>query len=202
MTRRPKTAKEYLETFLFPGIDVPYPVYAFNEDGKLINLKAIIYPSSRSKKKFTRGKQLANRSMQAKIFDAIINIGYFNPLTVITEFPVIIQNSLRLPGQHGMYMLLDYYFPELHLAVELDSDLHNKGRDELRDKYLGKLGIDVYRIDGLHKVNVQKKEFRELAARMREIGTLPLLSFDFQTDLKKFVVEKGPIELLNPNIWK
>ena len=29
--------KNYLETFLFPGIDVLYPVYAFNEEGKIIN---------------------------------------------------------------------------------------------------------------------------------------------------------------------
>ena len=31
----------------------------------------------------------------AKIFDAIINIGYFNPLTVYREFPIIIENRFK-----------------------------------------------------------------------------------------------------------
>ena len=70
----------YLETFTFPGIDVLYPVYALNENGRVMNFKSIIYPTPKSKKKFTRGKQLASRSLQAKIFDAIINIGYFNQI--------------------------------------------------------------------------------------------------------------------------
>ena len=184
--------KDYLETFLFPGIDVLYPVYALNEDGKVINFKSIIYPSPKSKKKFTRGKQLANRSMQAKIFDAIINIGYFDPLIVIPEFPVVIQNSLRLPSQEGMYMLLDYYFPELRLAVELDSDLHNPEKDKIRDQYLSNLGMAVWRINGLHKPTVQKKEFKELTKWMRENGTKTPLSFDFQGDLKTWISRQNP----------
>lgn len=187
--------KNYLETFLFPGIDVLYPVYAFNEEGKIINFKSIIYPSPKSKKKFTRGKQLANRSMQAKIFDAIINIGYFDPLKVILEFPIVIQNSLRLPGQTGMYMLLDYYFPELRLAVELDSELHSKEKDKLRDQYLGNLGIAVWRINGLHKPSVQKKEFPELTKWMRENGKKPMISFDFQKDVREWVQKKSPYDL-------
>lgn len=179
--------KNYLETFLFPGIDVLYPVYALNENGKVINFKAIIYPSPKSRKKFTRRKQLVNRSMQAKIFDAIINIGYFNPLTVIPEFPIVIQNSLRLPGQTGMYLLLDYYFPELRLAVELDSDLHSPEKDKIRDKYLENLGIAVWRINGLHKPTVQKKEFPELTKWMRENGEKTPISFDFQKDLREWI---------------
>ena len=182
----------YLETFLFPDIDVLYPVYALSEKGKVVNLKSIIYPTPKSKKKFTRGKQLSQRSAQAKIFDAIINIGYFDPLRVIPEFPVIIQNSLRLKGQEGMYMLLDYYFPELRLAVELDSDLHSPEKDKIRDQYLGNLGMAVWRITGLHKPSVQKKEFRELTKWMRENGTKPPLSFDFQRDIKVWNAAKNP----------
>ena len=186
-----KKEKNYLETFLFPGIDVLYPVYALNEEGKLVNFKSIIYPSPRSRKKFTRGKQLAIRSAQAKIFDAIINIGFFDPLVVIPEFPIVIQNSLRLPGQKGMYMLLDYYFPELRLAVELDSDLHSEEKDKLRAQYLSNLGIAVWRINGLHKPSVQKKEFKELTKWMRENGVKPLISFDFQKDLRDWIYKKS-----------
>lgn len=175
----------WLETFLFPDLPILYPVYAYNESGKLINIKGIIYPSSRSKKKFTRAKQLSNRSLQAKMFDMLIRIGYFEPLIVWSEFPIIIQNSMRIQGQTGTYMLLDYYFPELHLAVELDSELHNIEKDNLRDRYLEKLGIKVFRLNGLHKISVQKNDFKKLTKKMREIGVLPQLQFDFQKDLKE-----------------
>ena len=138
-----KKTINYKETFTFPDIPVLYPVYALSESGKVMNFKSISYPTPKSKKKFTRNKQLSQRSMQAKIFDALINVGYFDPLIVYREFPVVIQNALRLPGQSGMYYYLDYYFPELHLAVELDSDLHNPEKDKLRDLYLNKLGIII-----------------------------------------------------------
>lgn len=179
-----KKQKNYLETFVFPGIDVAYPVYALNEEGKVVNFKSVIYPNPRSKKKFTRGKQLSKRSLQAKMFDTIINIGYFDPLTVYIEFPVVIQNSLRIKGQSGMYILLDYYFPELKLAVELDSELHDKTRDELRDKYLSQLGITVWRMSNFHKSQVQKKEFRELTRWMREQKPGKPIEFDFLKDIR------------------
>lgn len=179
--------KDYLETFLIPGIDVLYPVYVLNEKGRVTNFKAMVYPNPRSKKRYTRAKQLSSRSTQAKIFDAIVNIGFFEPLTVITEFPVVIQNSLRLEGQRGLFFLLDYYFPELRLAVELDSDLHNRENDKIRDRYLGNLGMAVWRIEGLHKPSVQKKEFRALTKWMRENGTKPLIPFDFQRDIREWV---------------
>lgn len=182
-----KTTTQWLETFMFPDIPILYPVYAFNEEGKVINFKGIIYPTPKSKKKFTRAKQLSNRSLQAKMFDMLIRIGYFSPLQVWPEFPIVIQNSQRLPGQSGMYLLLDYYFPELHLAVELDSELHNTDKDKIRDKYLEKLGIKVYRLNGLHKPSVQSKDFKNLTSEMRKIGILPQLTFDFQRDIRDWV---------------
>lgn len=182
----------YLETFLFPDIpDVIYPVYAMSESGKVMNFKAIAYPSARSKKKFTRNKQLSNRSLQAKIFDALINVGYFSPLTVYREFPVIIDNQLRLPGQEGLYYYLDYYFPELRLAVEMDSELHVPVKDRIRDKYLERLGIEVIRINGFHKVDVQKNIFPKLAQRMREKGIKTRIQFDFLKGIKNYVSSQG-----------
>lgn len=161
---------DYLETFVFPEFSwQPYPVYSVSEGGKAFNLKSILYPSEKSAKKFTRKKQLTKRSTQAKIFDALINVGYFEPLTVIREFPVIIQNHLRLGGLDGGYFLIDYYIPDLNLAIELDSDYHSEEKDKLRDKYLGQLGIEVFRIRNLEKPEVQKKRFRELAKHMREL---------------------------------
>ncbi len=122
----------YLETFSFPDIPFQtYPVYTVSESGHVINLKAMMYPTPKSCKKFTRNKQLKNRSLQAKIFDSIINIGYFNPLIVIKEFPVVIQNTRRLEKQEGSFYYLDYYFPELSICVELDSELHKECKDTI-----------------------------------------------------------------------
>ena len=182
-----KKTINYLDTFMFPGIsEVIYPVYAISESGKIVNFKSMAFPNSRSKKKFTRQKQLSNRSLQSKIFDAIINFGYFNPLTVWIEFPILIQNSLRLPGQEGLFYYLDYYFPDLRLNVELDSDYHDKNKDSIRDLYLNKLGITVWRMVDLGKTNVQKKEFPKLTEFMRSIGIKRKIIFDFMKDIKNF----------------
>ena len=183
-----KKTINYKETFTFPDIPVLYPVYALSESGKVMNFKSISYPTPRSKKKFTRNKQLSQRSMQAKIFDAFINVGYFDPLIVYREFPVVIQNALRLSGQSGMYYYLDYYFPELHLAVELDSDLHNPEKDRLRDLYLNKLGITVFRIQDLQKPNIQKTKFKELTVLMRKIGKKNPIQFDFCRDIFQYAL--------------
>lgn len=181
-----KKVINYKETFTFPDIPVLYPVYVLSESGKVMNFKSISYPTPKSKKKFTRNKQLSQRSMQAKIFDALINIDYFNPLLIYREFPIVIQNTLRLPGQTGMYYYLDYYFPELHLAVELDSDLHNSDKDKIRDKYLERLGITVFRIQDLQKPNIQKTKFKELTALMRKIGKRNPIQFDFCKDIFQY----------------
>ena len=182
----------YTDTFVFPGIDVVYPVYALSESGKVINFKSVSYPNPRSIKRYTRLKQLRKRSLQAKIFDAIINIGYFDPLTVWREFPVVIQNSRRLPGQTGTYYYLDYYFPEVRLAVELDSDLHDPAKDAIRDQYLGSLGIMVFRMTGLDKPEVQRKMFPVLAKALRDRGVLGRIDFDFLHDIRLFTNGREP----------
>lgn len=177
---------DYLETFMFP--DIPYqvyPVYAVSETGKVVNIKSMLYPSPKSRKKFTRRKQLVYRSLQAKIFDALINVGYFNPLPVIKEFPIIIQNTLRLPGQDGMWYLGDYFFPTMNLIVELDSDLHKADKDLVRDAYLSRLGIRTFRMNGFEKESVQRGKFHELTGLLRSITPLaqPRV-FDFGKDIR------------------
>ena len=54
------------------------------------------------------------------------------------------------------------------------------------------------RINGLHKPGVQKKEFRELTKFMRETGTKPLLSFDFQKDTRDWIMQKSDWDLYEP----
>ena len=154
------------ELFYFPDIPgQPYPVYALSKNNRLVNFKSIIYPNSRSAKKFTRKKQLSRRSQQAKLFDMLINIGYFDGLgDVFREFPVLLENSKRIEGlDSGLFILLDYYFPGIRLAVELDSELHQPEKDKIRDEYLKtNFSIDVFRIKDLQKPEVQKKKFLEL----------------------------------------
>lgn len=162
-----------LKTFTFPDIPwQPYPEQSVAKSGRKYSLKSIIYPNPKSRKKFTRNKQLVKRSLQAKFFDAFINIGYFDPLTVVREFPIVILNSLRLPGLDNGFILLDYFIPNLKddkhwgLDIELDSDLHSPEKDKIRDEYLENLGILVFRISHLEKPETQKKRFKELVRVM------------------------------------
>jgi len=171
----------FFETFTFKDIPFqPYPVYSVSEKGRVYNLKSVLYPNPSSIKKFTRNKQLKNRSIQARMFDMLINIGYWEPLICIREFPIIIQNHLRLKNLDGGYFLLDYYFPNLCLAVELDSKLHNPEKDKLRDEYMERIGIKTWRILNLDKSETQKKSFRELTKYMRSLTPIsnpPIFSF-------------------------
>ena len=178
--------KNYLETFTFPDIPwQPYPIYSVSEKGRVYNFKNTIYPNTTSKKRFTRLKQLKRRSQQAKMFDFLINIGYWEPLITVREFPVVISNRKRIERIEGGFFLLDYYFPTLRLAVELDSEYHNREKDELRDRYLEGIGIRTFRISHLEREGVQKKEFRELCKEMRKMtpSESPLL-FDFLDNIR------------------
>lgn len=192
----------YFETFSFADIPYPqvFPVYSVSESGKIYNIRSIIQPSPKSKKKFTRNKQLSKRSMQAKIVDALINIGYFENLIVIPEFPVIIQNSLRLPGQSGGYYLLDYFFPQLSLSLELDSDYHDPGKDSMRDQYLESIGIKTFRIMNLEKPQVQKTKFKEFISLLQSLTPQekPKI-FDFLDNIRAVKNTGGGIDL---GLWK
>ena len=99
----------------------------------------------------------------------LINVGFWEPLPVVREFPIVIQNHLRTSDIDGGFFLLDYFFPTLSLDIELDSDLHNDKKDENRDAYLEKIGIETFRIRNLEKPENQKKRFRELTAKMRKM---------------------------------
>lgn len=174
----------YSDTFTIPDIPLqPYPVYSVSEKGHIFNFKSIVYPNSTSIKKFTRKKQLSKRSTQAKIFDAFINVGYFEPLTVYKEFPVVIQNWLRGKVEGGFF-LLDYFFPELMLCVELDSDYHSEEKDKARDQYLERIGIKTFRIKNLEKESQQKSRFRELTKLMKSLHPHPFRPFNFSGNIQ------------------
>lgn len=175
----------YLETFIIPDIPLqPYPVYSVSDKGHTFNFKSVVYPNSTSIKKFTRKKQLSKRSTQAKIFDAFINVGYYEPLTVYKEFPVVIQNCIRGKVEGGFF-LLDYFFPELMLCVELDSDYHSEEKDKARDQYLERIGIRTFRIKNLEKESQQKTRFKELTKYMRSLNPHPFRPFNFLDNIQR-----------------
>lgn len=188
--------ENYREVFWIPGIDfMSFPKYAVSKTGKLVNFKAIVYPSPRSAKKFTRRKQLVRRSMQAKMFDMLINIGYFSGLgDVIKEMPIILENSKRVEGMDsGLFILLDYYFPSLKLAVELDSDYHDAERDKIRDLYLEtNLGIKTFRIRDLQKESTQIRKFKELTNLLKTlIPNKTPEPIRFTEDLESYIASHG-----------
>ena len=161
--------------FIFPDIPwQPYPIYSVSKNGRKYNFKSIIYPNQRSAKKYTRKKQLSKRSTQAKIFDAIINIGYFDPLVVVREFPILIDHEKT--KLDGGFFLLDYFIPNLKndmfwgMDIELDSEYHSPEKDKLRDEYLqNNLNVLVFRISHLERSDVQKNKFKELTTLMRSM---------------------------------
>lgn len=186
--------KNYRQKFFIPDIPTqPYPVYAISESGRIVNFKNMVYPNSKSIKRFTRLKQLRKRSKQALLFDFLIRINYWNPLTVYREFPVIIENDKRMNNQTGLFYLLDYYFPELKLAVELDSDLHSKSKDNIRDEYLKKVcGIRTFRIIGLDNSKTQSTRFMELVEMIKKINPIPNPKpLIFTSTLFRYLTKKG-----------
>lgn len=169
--------KNYRTTFVIPGIRFQvFPVWAVDCAGRIVNFKDKVYPTPTSTRKYTRNKQLKNRSKQALIFDALINVGYFNGLgEIVKEMPIIIQNSKRPEGlDKGLFFLCDYYFANLNLAVELDSDYHDEIKDNLRDEYLRVAhGITVFRIRQLEQEKVQRGRFQELKKLLKSFENIP-----------------------------
>ena len=171
-----QSASQLSDSFYFPDIPwQPYPIQSVSKSGRRYNFKSIIYPNQRSAKKYTRKKQLTKRSLQAKIFDAIINIGYFDPLVVVREFPVVLDHTKEIDLDGG-YFLLDYFIPNLQddiywgLDIELDSEYHSPDNDKIRDAYLeNELKIRVFRISHLERSDVQKIKFKELTTLMRSM---------------------------------
>lgn len=198
---------DYLEVFTIPEIWWQvYPIYHVSAKGNMFSLKSILYiQNGKGTKKYSRKNQLIHRSTQAKIFDALINIGYFDPLPVVREFPFIIQNHNRKKGMAGSYYLSDYYFPTAlggkGLAVELDSEYHSTTQDALRDSYLKETyGVEIFRIRHFERADVQRGRFKELCnlLRSQEPSTQPRV-FNFMTTIQDYIRSKmGPGGLITP----
>ena len=141
-------------TFKFEDIDLIYPVYIRDKGGeKYYSLYRVLSNSN-----YSRKYQLDHRSTQAIIFDKLIELDHFKLLGLdynfITEMVLINTNLTNDPNRS--YYLLDYFIPDLSLAIELDSDYHDPIKDKLKDQFLASIGIDVVRIDNF-QINTKSK---------------------------------------------
>ena len=142
-------------TFKFEDIDLIYPVYIRDKSGeKYYDLtKSLVYSNY-----YSRKYQLDHRSTQAQYFDLLLELDYFKLLNLnlnfILEFPLI--NTRPDIDPNRSYYLLDYFIPDLSLAIELDSDYHDPIKDKLKDQFLASIGIDVVRIDNF-QINTKSK---------------------------------------------
>ena len=141
-------------TFKFEDIDLIYPVYIRDKSGeKYYSLRTTLNHSI-----YSRVNQLTYRSTQAQYFDLLLELDYFKLLGIdynfILELPLI--NTRPDIDPNRSYYLLDYFIPDLSLAIELDSDYHDPIKDELKDQFLASIGIDVVRINNF-QLNTKSK---------------------------------------------
>jgi very-short-patch-repair endonuclease len=73
------------------------------------------------------------------------------------------------------HFVIDFYCPELKLAVELDGDIHNvpeqKDYDKARQKYLEAFGIKFIRIKNEEFLGNPNKAFDRIEEAIKEIST-------------------------------
>ena len=143
-------------SFKFEDIDLIYPVYIKCKDKEgYYNFRKSVTNSN-----YSRKYQLDNRSTQDIIFDKLIELNHFKLLGLdynfIPEFPLI--NTRPDIDPNRSYYLLDYFIPDLSLAIELDSSYHDQTpiKDKLKDQFLNSIGIDVVRIDNF-QLNTKSK---------------------------------------------
>lgn len=131
-------------TFTISNFNILYPRFILNKNkDKYYDFRKVVLKSN-----YSRTYQLNNRSIQSYLMDKLIELNHFNLLgineTIFKEF-VLINTDLNNDKTRSYY-LLDYFIPSKSLCIELDSDLHNEDKDNLKDKFLTSLGIKVLRI--------------------------------------------------------
>lgn len=168
--------------------------YTFRIDNWLIDFPRWIRTKDKSKfydfKKvlsssvYSRKYQLSHRSIQAHKFDALVEVDYFQ-LPIIKEF-VVINRSYE---NDRSYYLIDYYVPTKGIAIELDSNLHDKKFDSIKDRYLFRThGIRVIRYPNI------LKEFRLCVEDLRRnLHLLPdnYIQFNYSDIINDYINYKS-----------
>ena len=70
--------------------------------------------------------------------------------------------------------IIDFYCPELKLAIELDGDVHNlpeqKEKDIVRQKYLEEFGINLIRIKNEEFFGNPNKTFEKIENKIKSLA--------------------------------
>lgn len=144
----------------FLGLDIDFPSKLKFKDGRRYDLE----------KKFTnkslgsRGSRLSNRSVQEQLFDLLIRTKFIKDRVV---------EEVILPWNDS-YIIVDYYFPDNRLIVELDSSYHDELKDSKRDRFLSSLGLRVERFYEFRGKDHELDQLSELLNSTRGQGELHL----------------------------
>lgn len=207
-----KILKEFVRrnpNYSFRLGDYTIPSRLYSTRGNIINLeynrKSITDQASEWSPKF--------RSKYDKFLNSIPELSR-KYISYIQEMPIIIENrnywnslcniyNVDNIKRDTNYFVLDYFFPYLGFAVEIDSNCHNKNYDIARDKY-NKIvcGIDTLRFYQYGCDKYKTKSFdlellnticqRYAISKYYEFETFVNLDFT-QTSIKLFNIENNNI---------
>lgn len=207
-----KILKEFVRrnpNYSFRLGDYIIPSRLYSTHGKIINLKdnrkLITEQTSKWSPKF--------RLKYDKFLNSIPELSR-KYISYIQEMPIIIENrdywhslcdiyKVNSIRKETNYFILDYFFPYLGFAVEIDSDYHNFYYDSARDKY-NKIvyGIDTLRFyqygHDRYKTKMFDVELMKILHQQYAIskyyGFETLVNLDFtQTSIKLFNIENNNI---------
>lgn len=150
----PKEIKKFL------GLNIEYPSRLRFKDGKRYDLEKKLTNKSLGSREF----RLSNRSLQECLFDLLIRTKFINDRVI----PEVI-----LPKDDS-YIIVDYYFPDNRLIIELDSALHSEEKDKERDEYLKSLGLEVIRYFEFRGTDEELSDLLNALERTRGKGELHL----------------------------
>lgn len=158
--------------FKFQDLRITYPKIIKSNDS-VVNLESKTLDESSHIG--SRSDRLSTRSHQEDLFDLLIRVNYFNRR---------VYREIIIPTRTS-YIIVDYYFPDNRLVVELDSDLHDEEKDLIRDRYLNSLGLGVLRFK---EFKGTEDELKSLNLVLEDTDGLEELEFDFSYRSTKFIL--------------
>lgn len=134
---------EDINYFKIDGLDIEYPIHILI-NGRRWNFKA-------EYEKKIKSDNIPD--VNHKLFDLLVDIGYFEGLQIIKKVPFIVTDDIRIKGDKRTYYIADYLIPKLNFIIILTNkiDISMKTpRVKYMEPTLRKLGYDVLVIQDLY----------------------------------------------------
>lgn len=196
-------------SYYFRIDDFIFPKHLKTSSNKLIDLE------------LNRNQCLSQGSYWSPNFKKVL-VSKFKFLKFHQEFPFIVENlslweylsnKYKIKDKNRInYFLADYFFPDLGLIVEIDSNLHELNYDRARDEYLMRAwGIQILRFFEFGKTIEDTRKY--LSKFQKTISSLPKRNFMlnysesmvnlFYERNKKYISILTTIEnnIFNPNTY-